>query len=218
MSFSLSAFLNNPIIQSWKSDTTAKNGERWPCLQARVNVSNSLVQAKRIETPVVDEVISELQVGNQIEIFGKIFTGRDAILPIIRGWIEQGQIDKLNVDLRGSVIMHAGFSVAGFGPTTSNKAAIEGSIPALAAAGVKIHLGKGALSPSTAKALEQHHSIFAVIPPVTALLMQKMKSKRVVAFQDEGMEAMHELTVEGLPAIVAIAHGDTMFKNRGQTT
>jgi len=109
-------------------------------------LSNSRNHAKRIDTPVVDEVISKLEVGNRIEIYGNIFTARDAVLPVLRTWIEQGQIDRLKVELKGFVIMHAGFSVAGFGPTTSNKAGIEGSISTLAAAGVKIHIGKGALS------------------------------------------------------------------------
>jgi fumarate hydratase subunit beta len=110
--------------------------------------------------------------------------------------------------------MHAGFSVAGFGPTTSNKEAIEGSIPALASAGVRIHLGKGSLSEKTMKALERFNSVFAVTPPVTALLMEKVKSKRIIAFPKEGMEAMHEVEVKGLPAIIAIAQGASIFGTR----
>lgn len=167
----------------------------------------------KIRTPVSDDDVRRLQVGNRIEIYGKIFTGRDAVLPILRSWIEGGELDrKLSVSLNGAVIMHAGFSVAGFGPTTSNKEAIERSIPALASAGVKIHIGKGSLSEETVKALKDFNSIFAVTPPVTALLMNTVKSKRIVAFENEGMEAMHELEVEGLPAIVAIAHGESIFK------
>jgi fumarate hydratase subunit beta len=49
---------------------------------------------------------------------------------------------------------------------------------------------------------------------VTALLMQKVKSERVIAFESEGMEAMHEVEVEGLTAIVAIAHGKSIFGAR----
>jgi len=167
-----------------------------------------------IRTPVDDDVIRRLRVGDSIEIHGKIFTGRDAVLPVLQRMIVEKNPNELISRLKGAVIIHAGFSVAGFGPTTSNKEAIENSIPALASVGVKIHIGKGSLSEKTMKALERFNSIFAVTPPVTALLMEKVNSKRVVAFENEGMEAMHELEVEGIPAIVAIAHGESIFGSR----
>jgi fumarate hydratase subunit beta len=167
----------------------------------------------RVETPVKADVIEELSVGDRIEVYGKIFTGRDAVLPILRRMIEEEK-DGLVAKLNGAIMMHAGFSVAGFGPTTSNKVAIEGSIPALAKAGVRIHIGKGSLGDDTVKSLKRYNSIYAVTPPVTALLMQKVKSERVIAFESEGMEAMHEVEVEGLTAIVAIAHGKSIFGAR----
>jgi fumarate hydratase subunit beta len=170
----------------------------------------------KVKTPVTDEVARKLRVGEHIEVHGKIFTGRDAVLPTLRCMIEKGMSSKLISKLDGSVIMHAGFSSAGFGPTTSNKKAIEESIASLASVGVKIHIGKGSLSEQTVKALELFDSVFAVTPPVTALFMEKLKATRIIAFEDEGMEAMHELEVEGLPAIVAIAHGKSIYgrKNR----
>jgi fumarate hydratase subunit beta len=165
----------------------------------------------KILTPIRDGVISRLNVGDPIEIFGRIFTGRDAVLPVLKEKIERGEQDDLALKLRGSIIMHAGFSVAGFGPTTSGKESIEGSIETLAKAGVKIHIGKGALGEETIKSLERFNSIFAVTPPITALFMEKVKSARVIAFEYEGMEALHEIEVEGLPAIVAVAHGRTIY-------
>ncbi|MHA2394900.1 MAG: fumarate hydratase C-terminal domain-containing protein [Promethearchaeota archaeon] len=136
---------------------------------------------------------------------------RDSWLPVLKKKIEESIVDELTSKLKGSVIMHAGFSVAGFGPTTSGKEAIQGSMHALASAGVKIHLGKGSLKKETIDSLNQFNSVFAVTPPVTALLMKKLKSVRVIAFEHEGMEAMHEIEVEGLPAIIAIAHGESIY-------
>lgn len=168
----------------------------------------------RVFTPITDDVIKCLKVGDKIEIYGEILTGRDAVLPILKTMIQEEKLDNgLIKKLKGGVVMHAGFSIAGFGPTTSNKDAIEGSIPALAKAGVKIHLGKGALGYETSKILKRYNSIFAVVPPITALLMERVKLKRVIAFEEEGMEALHEVKVEGLPAIVAIAHGKSIFQN-----
>jgi fumarate hydratase subunit beta len=168
----------------------------------------------KVETPVSDALITRLKVGDRIEIFGTILLGRDAVLPVLRRRIEEGVVDELICKLRGSIVMHAGFSVAGFGPTTSGKEAIQGSMPALARAGVKIHLGKGSLKEDTIESLNEFNSIFAVTPPVTALMMKAVKSVRVVGFEHEGMEALHEVTVDGLQAIVSIAHGRSIFERR----
>ncbi|MCK4793187.1 MAG: fumarate hydratase C-terminal domain-containing protein, partial [Desulfobacteraceae bacterium] len=96
-------------------------------------------------------------------------------------------------------------------PTTSNKVEIEGSIPALAKAGVKIHVGKGSLSARTVLELENYNSLFAITPPVSALFSDRILHQRIVAFKEEGMEALYELEVKGLPAIIAIAQGESIF-------
>ena len=163
---------------------------------------------KIIKTPVTPEVIEDLEVGDKMEIHGKIFTGRDAALPKLVRSLKNGE--KL-IEVRGSAIMHTAVSDAGISPTTSNKEEIEESIPYLSKAGVKIHIGKGNLSEETIKALDESGSIFVVTPPAAALLTSKVKSKRVVAFEEEGMEAIYELEVEGLPGIVAIAHGKSLY-------
>jgi fumarate hydratase subunit beta len=157
------------------------------------------------------EVVNLLKVGDRIEIFGPVYTGRDAVLPKLCRAIENGELPKLGLQLEGAVIFHTAVSPAGVGPTTSNKVEIEGSIPVLSRAGVRIHLGKGALGAETGKVLQETGAVFMVTPPVTALLMNIIRSCRVAAFPEDGMEAMHELIVEGLPAVVAIAHGESIF-------
>ena len=163
---------------------------------------------KIIKTPVTPDVIMDLKVGDRIEIHGKIYTGRDAALPKLIRSIKNGE--KL-IDIDGSAIMHTAVSDAGISPTTSNKEEIEESIPFLSEKGVKIHIGKGGLSDETIKALDKWGSIFVVTPPAAALLTSKVVSKRVAAFEEEGMEAIHELVVDGLPGIVAIAHGKSIY-------
>jgi fumarate hydratase subunit beta len=168
----------------------------------------------KIRTPINDATIKRLKVGDQIEIEGAIYCGRDAVLPQLVRLIEKGELGKVRVDLKGAVIFHTAVSPAGIGPTTSNKVEIEGSIPALSRAGVKIHLGKGSLGPKTVEELKKNKSIFAITPPVTALFADKMTSKRVAAFRKEGMEALYEVKVKGFPAIVAIARGETIFSRQ----
>lgn len=163
---------------------------------------------KSIETPITYEKLHNLKVKDKIFINGTIFTGRDAALPKLVKSIKAG---KKLINLKGSVIMHTAVSPAGISPTTSNKAEIEETIPFLSKSGVKIHVGKGSLNQETINALNEYNSIFVVTPPAAALLTSKIISKKVVAFKDEGMEAMYELKIKNLPGIIAIAHGKSII-------
>lgn len=155
-------------------------------------------------TPISDDVIQKLNVGDMIYISGNIFCGRDAVLPRI----VNGEAD---VDLQGSVIFHTAVSPAGVGPTSSNKFEIESSISPLSRMGVKLHLGKGAIHEETIAALEKYHSVYAVIPPVTALLGEKTLNQKLVAFPELGMEAFYQLKADRYPAIIAAAHGRSIY-------
>lgn len=166
---------------------------------------------KKVQMPIDDEVVNSLSIGDQIEISGNIFCGRDAVLPQIVELIEQEGKDALGVSLQGGAIFHTAVSPAGIGPTTSNKAEIQGSMPALSKFGIKLHIGKGALSEETVKMLASFNSLFLITPPVTALFNNCMISHRVVAYENEGMEAFFEVKVKDFPAIVAIAHGRSIF-------
>ncbi|MDO4836528.1 MAG: fumarate hydratase C-terminal domain-containing protein [Clostridia bacterium] len=166
---------------------------------------------KQIVTPVSDEVIDDLQVGDTVEISGYILCGRDAVLPKMLKMIDAGKEDCLGVCLKGQVIFHTAVSPAGVGPTSSNKLEIESSIGPLSNAGVKIHLGKGSLHSKTVEALNRSHAVYAVIPPVTALLGSKTSEETVVAFSELGMEALYRIKVDRYPAIIAAAHGRSIY-------
>ena len=160
---------------------------------------------KRLTTPVSDEQINELNVGDQVSISGTIYTGRDAALPQLVELVKKGEVP---FDMNGMAIMHTAFSDAGIAPTTSSKVEIESTIPFLSENGVKIHIGKGMLSDETAKSLDENNSIFVITPPVAALLTSKVLEKKFVLFENEGMEAMFELKVKDIPGIVAIHRGE----------
>ena len=165
-----------------------------------------------LTTPIPEDAIAALQVGDTIEISGWILCGRAAVLPKVVAMVRDGTAGQLGVDLRGQVVFHTAVSPAGVGPTSSNKLEIESSIEPLSAAGVKIHLGKGALHPETVAALDEHNAIYAVIPPVTALLGDKTSEEKVVAFPELGMEALHLIKVDRYPAIVGAAHGRSIYE------
>jgi len=77
---------------------------------------------KRFDTPINNQSIQNLQIGDRIELYGIILTGRDAALPKLVTALNN---DPDLIDLKGSVIMHTAVSDAGISPTTSNKEEIE---------------------------------------------------------------------------------------------
>lgn len=170
---------------------------------------------KDLMTPISETDIAQLHVGDTITISGYILCGRDAVLPKVLKMIENGTVSDLGVDLSGQVIFHTAVSPAGVGPTSSNKLEIENSIELLSAAGIKIHLGKGELHSETVVALEKYNSVYAVIPPVTALLGSRTSEERVIAFPELGMEALHLIKVDKYPAIIGAAHGKSIYTRKG---
>lgn len=165
-----------------------------------------------LSTPISEKEAASLKVGDTIEISGYILCGRDAVLPKVLKMIEDGTVDKLGIDLHGQVIFHTAVSAAGVGPTSSNKLEIESSIEPLSAAGIKLHLGKGELHPETIAALDRYNAVYAVIPPVTALLGAKTSEQKVIAFPELGMEALHLIKVDRYPAIIGAAHGRSIYE------
>lgn len=166
---------------------------------------------KQIVFPAVDDFVSDIKVGDVISISGNIFAGRDAVLPKIIKLYKENRLHEYGIDLKGSVIFHTAVSPAGVGPTSSNKLEIESSIPVLSEAGVRLHLGKGAISKETVESLDKYGSVFAVIPPVTALLEDHTVERELVAFPELGMEALWRLKVKDYQAIIAAAHGKSIY-------
>ena len=167
---------------------------------------------KTLNTPFTEEEIAELNVGDMIFISGYIYCGRDAVLPKIMKEIEDGNLSS-SIDFRGNVIFHTAVSPAGVGPTSSNKVELEGSMIFLSKnAGIKMHLGKGKLKDETIKELAELNAVYAIIPPVTALLGSKTLEKVCVAHSELGMEALYRGKVDKYPVIIAGAKGRSIYE------
>lgn len=167
---------------------------------------------KILTTPIMEEDIIKLSVGDMLYISGDIFCGRDAVLPLL---VESLKIQPRE-EIKGSAIFHTAVSIAGVGPTSSNKLEIESSIGPLSEAGVKMHIGKGQLHRETIELLDRFNSVYAVIAPVTALLGEKMISKEIVDYEELGMEAFYKIRVQEYPIIIAAAHGRSIYDERWQ--
>ena len=165
-----------------------------------------------LKTPFSEDAIASLKIGDVVSISGYIFCGRDAVLPRICKELEVGTWGKQGIDLQGGVIFHTAVSPAGVGPTSSNKLEIEGSFETLSKlGGIKMHLGKGAIKPETVKMLAENNAVFAIIPPVTALLGSQTVEQEIVAFPELGMEAFNRLKVVKYQAIIAAAKGESIY-------
>lgn len=165
-----------------------------------------------LTTPFAEEAISQLKVGDVVSISGYIFCGRDAVLPRICKELEADTWDKRGIDLHGSVIFHTAVSPAGVGPTSSNKLEIESSFETLSKlGGIKMHLGKGAIKLETVRKLQDNNAVFAIIPPVTALLESQTLERECVAWPELGMEALYRIKVENYQAIIASAQGKSIY-------
>lgn len=169
-------------------------------------------EIKKFSTPFSEEAIATLKVGDVVSISGYIYCGRDAVLPRICKDLKEGVWEKRGIDLKGGVIFHTAVSPAGVGPTSSNKLEIEGSFKTLSKlGGIKMHLGKGAIKHETIKTLEENNAVFAIIPPVTALLESQTLERECVAWPELGMEALYRIRVENYEAIIASAKGASIY-------
>ena len=166
-----------------------------------------------LTTPLSEKTISRLKVGDVVTITGNIFCGRDAVLPCICKELEAGTWHNRGIDLKGGVIFHTAVSPAGVGPTSSNKLEIESCFEELSKlGGIKMHLGKGAIKPETVKMLAENNAVFAIIPPVTALLESQTLERECVAWPELGMEALYRIKVSNYQAIIAAAKGESIYE------
>jgi fumarate hydratase subunit beta len=120
--------------------------------------------------------------------------------------VEKGE--DLPLDLKGQVIYYVGPTparpgrpIGSAGPTTSYR--MDAYTPALLALGLKGMIGKGNRSPEVIEAMKKHGALyFAATGGAGALIARRIKSSRVVAYEDLGPEAIRRLEVEDFPVIV----------------
>jgi fumarate hydratase subunit beta len=169
---------------------------------------------REIKIPISDEVIAGLNSGDIVSITGKIYTARDAAHKEIAALMEAGK--KPPFDFEGQVVFYAGPApakpgrpIGSVGPTTAGR--MDLYAPMLISKGLKIMIGKGLRSKEVVDAIVNYRGIyFAAIGGVAALMAKRVKSAKLIAFEELGTEAVRELEVEKLPVIVAI---DSRGKN-----
>jgi len=166
-----------------------------------------MADIKRIETPLTDEVLKGLKIGEKVTISGIIYSARDAAHKRLVELIEKGE--DLPFELPGQVIYYVGptparpgFAVGSAGPTTSYR--MDAYAPVLIEHGLKGMIGKGARGDNVKEAMKKYGAVyFAAIGGAGALISKSIKSAEVIAYPELGAEAVRRMEVEDFPAIVA---------------
>jgi fumarate hydratase subunit beta len=171
----------------------------------------------RLQTPLSDEDVKRLKIGDKVLLNGVIYTGRDAAHKRLVELIDAGK--PLPIDIRGQIIYYVGPSpakpgkpIGSAGPTTSYR--MDPYAPKLIAQGLKGMIGKGPRGEGVVEAMRRYGSVYlGAVGGAAALIARAIKKAEVVAYEDLGPEAIRRLEVEDLPVIVAQdAHGGDLFR------
>jgi fumarate hydratase subunit beta len=160
----------------------------------------------KLKTPLRDEDVEKLKIGDKVILTGVIYTGRDAAHKRLFDLIEAGK--ELPIDVRGQVIYYVGPAparpgkpIGSAGPTTSYR--MDAYAPKLMELGLKGMIGKGNRGADVVEAMKKHKAIyFGATGGAGALLARSIKKAETVAYEDLGPEAIQRLEVEDFPVVV----------------
>ena len=175
----------------------------------------------RLTTPLTEETVRSLKVGEEVLITGVVFTGRDAV----HKHLHEGGALPPGVSLRDGIIYHCGpvmmqqvdgsYQCTAAGPTTSiREEPYQGQI--IRDFGVRAVIGKGGMGDRTLAACRDHGCVYLhAIGGAAQVLAECVKKVRNVYFAEEfgSPEAIWELEVADFPAVVTIdSHGNSLHR------
>ncbi|HUT85998.1 MAG TPA: Fe-S-containing hydro-lyase [Elusimicrobiales bacterium] len=176
------------------------------------------MKPKKIITPLDDEIIRKLKVGDEVSISGIIYSARDQAHKKLCAAIKRG--NKLPFNPKGQIIYYLGPApkplgkiIGSAGPTTSGR--MDDFTPTLLKHGLKGMIGKGRRNAEVISAIKKHKAVyFAAVGGAGAYLSKFIKSAEIIAYPELNTEAIYKLTVIDFPAIVAIdTKGKSIYQN-----
>lgn len=200
------AALPVPKLEDWPEVTWGDSGD-----VRRVNLDTVTPEETRSWKP-----------GETLLVSGTVLTGRDAAHKRIQDMLARGE--ELPVDFRGRFIYYVGpvdpvgdEVVGPAGPTTATRMD-KFTEMMLGETGLAGMIGKAERGPEAVEAIHRHGAVYLIAVGGAAYLVSRaIRSARVVAFEDLGMEAIHEFEVEDMPVTVAVsADGESVHRSGPQ--
>ena len=175
-----------------------------------------------LTTPLTEAAVRSLKMGDEVQISGVIYTGRDAVHKYLH---EGGELPP-GVDLKGGIIYHCGpvmmkqadgsYQCTAAGPTTSIReepyqAEIIGHF------GVRGVIGKGGMGERTLAGCEKFGCVYLhAFGGAAQVLAECVTKVRAVHFLEKfgSPEAIWELEVSNFPAVVTMdSHGGSLHRD-----
>jgi fumarate hydratase class I len=168
------------------------------------------------------EDVAAWKAGETLLLSGRILTARDAAHKRMADLLSSGAGLPANVDFTNRLLYYVGpvdavrdAAVGPAGPTTASRMDKFMDL-ILDATGILGTIGKAERGPVGIAAIRRHASVYLIAVGGAAYLVSKaIRSARVVAFADLGMEAIHEFEVEDMPVTVAVDAAGTSVHETG---
>jgi fumarate hydratase class I len=191
--------------------------DAWPKVQWEPNTETSQRVDLNTLTP---EQVAAWKPGQTLLLSGKMLTGRDAAHKRIADMLAAGQ--PLPVDFKNRVIYYVGpvdpvrdEAVGPAGPTTATRMD-KFTEMMLAQTGLISMIGKAERGPVAIEAIRKHKAAYLMAVGGAAYLVSKaIRSAKVLAFGDLGMEAIYEFDVTDMPVTVAVDSSGTSVHQTG---
>jgi fumarate hydratase class I len=191
--------------------------EDWPQI-TRDSTGNS----RRVQLEGITRAdIRSWQPGETLLLNGKFLTGRDAAHKCIVDLLERGEALPDGLDFNGRFIYYVGpvdpvgTEVVGpAGPTTATRMD-KFTDAMLEKTGLLGMIGKAERGPQAIESIARHGAVYLIATGGAAYLVSKaIRTARVVAFEELGMEAVYEFEVEDMPVTVAVdAQGNSVHES-----
>lgn len=172
---------------------------------------------KRVNLPITEEQLINLNAGDMILLSGTIYSARDAAHKRLMDLLDNGE--ELPIEIENQFIYYVGPSpekpgqvIGSAGPTTSYR--MDPYAPKLLDIGLKGMIGKGARNQDVIDAIIRNKAVYlGAIGGAAALISKCIKEASVVAYDDLGAEAIRELKVEDMPLTVIIdSKGNNLYE------
>jgi fumarate hydratase class I len=192
--------------------------EQWPEISWDVGP-----RARKVNLDsVTPEDIAQWQPGETLLLSGTMLTGRDAAHRRLLTMLERGEGLPEGVNFDNRFIYYVGpvdpvrdEVIGPAGPTTATRMD-KFTEPLLARTGVIGMIGKAERGPVGLAAIRKHRAVYLMAVGGAAYLVSKaIRKAKIIAFEDLGMEAIHEFEVEEMPVTVAVDVNGTSVHQTG---